>query len=301
VRAVTLALAIIAMVAVDFATAQTTTLLYTSDFETGSIKGEATDPDGWSQQNGDVPDATTVLCGEAAVNPSPRSGSCLIRYTLDKRNWNGTAGYFQGTTDKPRAQLSKSVNGVAGMVKGVEYWVGVSTYHPADWQFDTNADNQTVFWQFHGAGGAAGQSPPLVATLRGQTLEITSRSGNISISSQYVSENIWTGPLELGKWTDWIIHVRFETTGTDGYVQVWRNGVLIANKLNQPTIAYTDAPSTTDKAYPCLSLYKGRFVIFPTSVTRNVMYYDSFRVASGPDGKAMVDPVNFAAPPAGCS
>ena len=216
------------------AQANAATLKFVSDFETGAIQAPWKNPDGWRKQNGDLPNATVVKCpslpaltGVFTGVPKPRSGKCMVEFNLVRAEWDGTPGVQQGTVDKPRAQLLKEADGAMGYKQNVEYWFGVSTFHQLDWQFDTNTDNQTVFWEAHGAGGATGRSPPPPLTLRGKELTIVNRSGDRKINpdpknpNSFVSAELWRGELELGKWTDWVVRMRFSQTGTDGYVQVW--------------------------------------------------------------------------------
>lgn len=263
-------------------------LVFVSDFETGAIQKAKASHDGWSLVNGGLPNATVVVGPEIQT---PRSGKYCVQFNLDKDNWKD-ASPLQGNLAKPRAQLKKPPD-ILPFVQGVEYWIGISTFHPADWQFDSNTNNQILFWQMHGYRGPQGRSPPLALRLDGRTLSIVNRSGD-SKGASFRTENLWQGAMILDQWVDWIVRVRFEQTGTDGYVQVWRNGVLIASKLNAPTLYYTGTPNQVDdQAYQLLSAYKGKWIKEPSSVTHHTMYYDSIRIAEGPDGKDLVDPANY--------
>lgn len=266
----------------------TAKLMFVSDFESGAIQAEAARRDGWNLVNGGLPNATLVVDSKVQT---PRSGNYCVQFNLNKDDWNGV-NLQQGNLDKPRAQLKKSPD-VYPYVQGVEYWIGISTFHPSDWQFDTNANNQIVFWQMHGYRGPQGKSPPLALQLQGTVLSIVNRSGDVKGTS-FRTDRLWEGSMILNRWVDWIVRVRWEQTGTDGYVQVWRDGVLIASKLNAPTLYYTGTPDPVkDLAYQLLSAYKGKWITTASSVTSHTFYYDSIRIAEGANGKALVDPANY--------
>jgi hypothetical protein len=219
----------------------------------------------------------------------------MVQFNLVRAEWTGAAGVKQGTLDKPRAQLKKEPEGPVGFKQHIEYWIGVSTFHPIDWQFesDKTASNQIVFWQMHGFRGTQGKSPPLALDLQGKSLSIINRSGEQFTKTgpkAWTNAVLWKGALELGKWTDWVIRVRWEQTGTTGYVQVWRNGILIAERLNKPTMYYTTAPSINDLAYQLLSAYKGKWATGSSTTTKHTLYYDAIRIAEGAGGRDMVDP-----------
>ncbi|HEY6132309.1 MAG TPA: polysaccharide lyase, partial [Halioglobus sp.] len=266
----------------------TAKLVFVSDFETGAIQPRAANPDGWEEVNGGLPNATVVVGPEVQ---SPRSGKFCVQFNLVKGDWNGVNAR-PGERGKPRAQLKKSPR-IFPYLQGVEYWIGISTFHPSDWQFDSNANNQIVFWQMHGHGGPQGKSPPLALRLGGTSLTIVNRSGDAHGPS-FKTDELWKGSMILNQWVDWIVRVRFEQTGTEGYVQVWRNGELIASKLNAPTLYYTNKPDPVrDVAYQLLSSYKGKWIAEASSVTSHTFYYDSIRIAVGANGKALIDPANY--------
>jgi hypothetical protein len=116
-----------------------------------------------------------------------------------------------------------------------EYWIGFSVYIPSDFVFDVPNWTDIIF-QVQGIpepGEWYGQ-PLLSIAINHDEWNIMSRWDSRWIMPV---RNDWEGsdkilghgeaPLgsDVGKWTDWIIHVKwdFEESG-DGFLEIWRDG-----------------------------------------------------------------------------
>ncbi len=255
-------------------------LLFKSDFETGSIRHPSQNPDGWSKHNMGLKHGIEVKRGFA------RSGNYSAKLFIDRNDWNGT-NTLQGIGN-PRAQLAKT-NQYLPLQMETEYWMGVSTYIPSDWQNEKNIGNNVTLWQFHGTKGGPGEgaAPPLSLDIKGNKFVIANRFGNVS--ERVTARNIWTGNLEKGRWVDWVVRVKFSLT--NGYIRVWKNGNKIAEVSGVQTIYRgKDASRINSPLYMILSLYKPKFVQQPSNVKNHTIYYDEFRLAQGQNGKQQVTP-----------
>ncbi len=119
---------------------------------------------------------------------------------------------------------------------GREYWYGFSVFLPADWVFD---DEPEIIAQWHGVpdDGEDWRNPPLAIRIqdRSYRLErhwdadrITFRRGQGIDPKRYDgSEEPPLGTCEgdLGKWTDWVLHVRWDYRADGaGFTELWKNG-----------------------------------------------------------------------------
>ena len=261
-------------------------LLFLSNFETGFIQPRDANPDGWSEQNGGVPNATIVQSGIT------RTGRYAVKHTLDKKNWDGTSP-IQGDI-KPRAQLMKAVEFLPYQL-GADMWTGVSVFIPEDWENETNANNKVVLWQFHSTGAdLKNTSPNLVLNVVNDQLQIWTRYGDLA-AKPLVNIELFIEDLESnkGKWVDFVIYTRFANDET-GVIQLWKNGLRVVDYAGPCSYTNSASPgSDNSPLYVTLSLYKPKFVDVPTSQQRLTVYYDEFRVAEGKDMRAIVDPASL--------
>lgn len=83
------------------------------------------------------------------------------------------------------------------------------------------------------------------------------------------------GPIELGKWTDWVVHVRWSWTNS-GVLQIWKNGVLMVDQQGKPNCF-------NDRVMPYfkMGMYKG-WVDDVGAATKREVFHDAFKMAVGP-------------------
>lgn len=112
-------------------------------------------------------------------------------------------------------------------------WYGFSIYLPADRNLGDPERNEVVA-QWHGSGDVwffepGGRGPPLALRIQGRLWRITFGSDSDLRSEPGVktADVLWTGPTELGTWTDWVFHVVWSHEG-DGVTEVWKNGEKVA-------------------------------------------------------------------------
>ncbi|MCP5202778.1 MAG: heparin lyase I family protein [Pseudomonadales bacterium] len=253
-------------------------LLFTSNFESGRIKGTFDAADGWTKEEQGLTGAVTV---QSAVT---RAGKYASKFYLEKADWDGT--HATKGKGKPRAELMKSVRALP-FEFDTEYWVGVSLYIPGNWQEDANTNNADIVWQFHATGEVGPYVPPLALRIKGGEITLVNHTGNVRDKIQ--ARELWTGKLEKGRWVDWVVRVNFSLQ--KGYIQAWKNGTKVADFSGGATIFYDGNAPRRDPLYFKMGLYKPKYGKLFSSTINRTIYMDEVRVAKGGSaGKLMVTP-----------
>jgi hypothetical protein len=118
-----------------------------------------------------------------------------------------------------------------------ERWYGYSSYMPSSSMAD---DNQTVIvsqWHGHPDPGFEDSVPPIAISVEpGNKLELVYRASNKPIVKplQHPTSQLYAdlGPAIFDQWVDFVVHVKWDPTGTTGQLQVWVNGILKVNERN---------------------------------------------------------------------
>ncbi len=142
----------------------------------------------------------------------------------------------------------------ADVVEGDERWYEFSV------KFDNSFTNPTGGWfivlQFHSGSG----SPPLAINV--------SSSGTVDIGGDGVTHpNLSLGPVRKGVWTNYVLHAKFSSNASTGFVEGWENGVQTVPKTNRATMS-------SSSNYMKSGLYRG-----PDSST-SIVYLDGLRVTA---------------------
>lgn len=109
---------------------------------------------------------------------------------------------------------------------GEEFWLGFAIYLPEGWEPDPATD---ILLQFHGwpDSNEGWRNPPLALMTREDYWQVWSlydskaNSGNPPRLEG--SEHFNLGKFETGKWTKWVMRVRF-SYGSDGLLEMWKDG-----------------------------------------------------------------------------
>jgi hypothetical protein len=187
--------------------------------------------------------------------------------------------------------IDKSVRGskrseirLKGAEFGTEYWYSFSVYLSKDWMV---GGHETILAQWHGVRdmilGEIPREPPLRLSIVRNKIRIETYWDHSLVSRSYIDKTpvmygkvLWTGPVEIGQWTDWIFRVHWSYRD-DGIVQVWRN--------NEKVVDYNGPNAFNDFVGPYLKLgvyvpLWGRRDIVPTTSSR-LAFFDSIRVHKG--------------------
>lgn len=106
--------------------------------------------------------------------------------------------------------------------EGSEYYYKWSTMfandYPSDWRWQ-------VFTQWHSLSDTGG-SPPIEFDVYGE---------NIILMSGPAENVLWSAPLKRGRWHDFIFHVKWSTSSSVGFVELYYDGNKVLNKTHVAT------------------------------------------------------------------
>ncbi len=175
--------------------------------------------------------------------------------------------------------------------EGDEYWYQWSTFFPADWQNLTGAPDSDwlLIADWHDSPGAfADICQPLQIEINANNqLIATMLSGNVagydcfngSGTANYYDQVIVDG-IELGKWNDFVIHVKWTVTDK-GVVEIWHKTndetafTKVFDQSNVPTRQYIDNKNNSDTPYFILAHYRSA-----AQSHTSVLYQDAFKQAT---------------------
>lgn len=177
-----------------------------------------------------------------------------------------------------------------------EYWYGLSVFLPKDWQYDTYPEI-IMQWNSKPDPGEQWRYPPVAVRIESSDEKTARRNYQLYVFADArkltvpledlklysLVENYDLGPIEqdLGKWTDWIYHIKWSYKG-EGFIEIWKNGQLCFSKKDMSN-TYNDAVGPFFK----FGIYKWNWnpdekVVAPISeVTRRRLYFDDLRVGAG--------------------
>lgn len=144
----------------------------------------------------------------------------------------------------------------------MDYWYGLSIFVPE--AFKAPSKSNAVLFQWHTQQG--GPSPVLSIRVNGEGWLI---NGNATEKRRTLAHL----PLEKGKWTDWVVHVRWSAK-EDGFWTIWKDGKEVVNEKNIVT-QYPEALGPYAKF--------GQYHSVDAETAQNTVYFDEYRVA-GPGG-----------------
>jgi hypothetical protein len=178
-----------------------------------------------------------------------RSGGFSTRYELNK-----TDAVVSGSKRSETGRYTKSE-----LNPKVERWYAASYYLPVEFVSDPAAESVT---QWH---TTSTQYPPLSLWTQNGQWRLVQLGKTITILGNY----------DKGKWTDMVFHVKW-SSGTDGLIEIWKNGVKIMSK----TGANVNAGILTG-AYMRTGIYKWPWKSGTSSTTtKRVVYIDDVRIGN---------------------
>jgi len=197
--------------------------------------------------------------------PDPvRAGGAAARFELRR----GDPVINHGT----RAELATPME-----PRGADRWYGFSIYLPPSWARDSSPE---ILAQWHQDPAVEGNPPLAISTYRGEWEILAASDGR--------SDQQMTGAYQTGRWTDWLVHVKW-STGADGVLQVFKDGKAVAG------FADRRGPNTYRGKrgnYFKVGIYKWDWSQKkPTDTTRRIMYLDELRIATTRAGAAVPKPL----------
>ncbi len=211
--------------------------VFVGDFETGDF-------DQWSNNCHAVSD-----CGPPSIEIQSK----------DTRN-SKFAGHFivhDGDTPIDSGERSEVRAEDPGSLvhNGDERWYQVSYKFPANFKLD---GDWLIVTQWHATNDG---SPPVAIEIRnGDELTITSDGAD--------NVNHTIGKIPVGKWSDYVFHIKFSENKSEGFVEAWQDGKLVVPKVSMRTMA-------TEEAYLKAGIYRDNDATGTSEV-----WMDNFRVTA---------------------
>ena len=213
-------------------TAANASVVWRGDFETGDLSQ-------WTHVEG--------LAARFAVVPAPaRQGKYAVRAELHQGDVasNGT-----------RNELDYVVE--AG--EGTDLYYAWSTMFPAEYPNVTGSGMFQIFTQWHQAQ-AIGNAPPVVMNIVEDHMRLT---------NYITSAVLWEAPIDRGVWHDFIVHAKWSSNASVGFLELWVDGQKMVDHAYGPTLF----PGTW--VYLKQGLYRNAAIV-PTAV----LYHDGMTVAT---------------------
>lgn len=218
-------------------------VVWKADFESGNLQE-------WDKTQSMSEDRLAV------VEDPARQGRYALRTTV-----------IQGDDPIDASGNRNEVVKITDEKPGSEYFYSWSTMFPADYPSE---NKWQLFTQWHQAGCCG--SPPLEFFVNGEQMHLRVGGSGGKI--------LWTAPLTRAAWNDFVLHVKWSESPTEGFVELWHNG--------QPVVQKTHLATQFDKTgqYLKLGLYRDESIAAVGEV-----FHDNFIM-----GTTMEDVVPAAAP-----
>jgi hypothetical protein len=179
----------------------------------------------------------------AIVEASP--GRVSITSSPSRPGYGETARFIVEPgdhTNSPRSERAevRSSQEQAGGYEGVETWFGWSTFFPDN--LNPPVGKTSIFTQWHQTHAVASENCPpnfafkVDARHSLYSIVMAVRGGSLSHCEpgSYLS---WVlGPLTLDTWHDFVLHVRWSSAPTVGFVEAWMDGRVVVPRTSTATL-----------------------------------------------------------------
>lgn len=160
--------------------------------------------------------------GVTIVDSPTRKGNGAAKFTVSDGDTNSRCDDVP--THNPRAQLVS--DGMFG--DGDEYYIAHSIYFPSDFPDDPNGWFQIAELY----GPPFGGSPSM-------GIDVCGSSICFSRDESHGYDSIWESPrVTKGEWHDLVYHVKFSTDASEGFVEIWYDGVKQTMKNGEERVYY---------------------------------------------------------------
>lgn len=206
--------------------------LWKGDFETGDLSQ-------WTRAQSVAADRLQI------VSDVTREGRSALKVTVR-----------QGDNPISASGNRNEVVYLTEEAQGSEYYYKWSTLFPSNYPI---SNTWQLFAQWHQEGCCG--SPPLEFYVIGEEMHLRAGGSDGKI--------IWTGPLVRGQWNDFVMHVKWSSDSRVGFVELYRNGTLVAPKT------YAATQFGGERNYLKLGLYRDSHI---SQV--GVVYHDGFAMGT---------------------
>ncbi|GAB3895588.1 polysaccharide lyase [Spirosoma agri] len=157
-----------------------------------------------------------------------------------------------------------------------ERWYGFSVYMPAANMADDAEIANIMQWHAFPDPGFEGTVPPINMTLEANNkLTFSYRASNVAITKPLqhaTSQKIMSlGTAQYDRWVDYVVHIKWDPSGTQGIVQVWQDGKLKIDEQNV-SVGYPNSRNYWKFGLYC---WTGK-----ATHSERVVYYDEMRVGN---------------------
>jgi hypothetical protein len=203
---------------------------------------------GWTSVQAPGPDNVRVLGPRAAIGESGRPEGPLLSVQLAPGEYWGTG---EGQTSRAEVYGRNASPWSTSPEKwpdppGSERWYTFSIYLPSDF---ATSDDSAAWLDLTQWKGRDGGSPPIAVEVSGDRLRLGGERANQGL----VPDNGDMGALPLGAWTTLVVGIRF-STGQDGWVHVFRDGVEVVPRTAMATMDLVDG--AVDPVYLKQGIYR---------------------------------------------
>lgn len=200
-----------------------------------------------------APTATPTPSPSATPTPSPTSyPAAIYNGGFESGNYNGYmvashnfvgasqptlvtdrvrdgryAAKFSISSGGQRTELTPTGNDITHFTEGEDLYFGFSLYFDPSWPTASNW-NIVTQWKQDGDG-----TPPLQLSAEGDKLQLRGRQYATGTNK---AVNVGTTGIPRGKWSDFVVHVKFSTNSSIGFIEAWRDGVKVVNKTPWQTM-----------------------------------------------------------------
>lgn len=218
-----------ALLSVLFVQSASASVLWRGDFSTGNIKQ-------WS--GAEVVSSDRLQVVDDPLGGTAKALKATVHQGDDPINSSGNRNEVLYTGDDVGD----------GQADRYYHW---RTMWPVDY---ASADTWQLFTQWHQYDG--GGSPPVEFFVNGENVNLTVlRNGD---------HPIWSVPLQRGVWHDFVAHVRWSTSASTGFVELWYDGMLALPRTPAVTMFGSDG------VYLKQGLYRSETI----SATQSVYHSD---------------------------
>lgn len=207
-------------------------VIWRGDAETGDLSQ-------WQNVNQGAPGRITVVDNPVA------QGNYAYKFVLN----NGDTIF--GTE---RVTLSQQYDTSKYEINGQEKYYGWSVMLPTDYPFPSSW-SLVVQWK-----GIHTGSPPIQLSQKGGDWQLTYRP---TVNSSNIVK--WRTPVKKGQYENFVMHVKWSTDASIGFIELWYNGVLVVPLFHTANI-HTNGTSPVPN-YIAMGLYRD------ASISTNVVLY----------------------------
>lgn len=228
-------------------------LVWVGDFETGDLSQFKDTP--WNVTRGG--EKPRIVDDPQLV----RQGRYAVRISIPTKETNDR----DGACCDPRSELEPNIGDIH---EGDDLWFAFSTMLAPDFPID--ADWQVITqWKARSDG-----SPPVSFKVKKGRILLSGGEGNPDKPRPYAQDLADAAP---GTWSDWVVHIKFSTDPSDGYVEVWQNGRQVLQRYAPPGGTMYPAANGGEQpeSYLKTGYYRSGEISRP-----GVLYFDGWRVGA---------------------